>query len=44
MELIGESWELLRASDLEKEFGYRPSTTLEEGLKAFAAWYKSAKS
>jgi UDP-glucuronate 4-epimerase len=27
-------------SDLEKEFGYRPSTTLEEGLKAFAAWYK----
>ena len=31
-------------SDLEKEFGYRPSTTLKEGLKAFAEWYKSAKS
>jgi UDP-glucuronate 4-epimerase len=31
-------------SDLEKEFGYRPSTTLEEGLDAFAAWYKSTKS
>jgi len=28
-------------SNLEKEFGYRPSTTLEEGLEAFAEWYKS---
>jgi UDP-glucuronate 4-epimerase len=27
-------------TDLEKEFGYRPSTTLEKGLEAFAAWYK----
>ena len=27
-------------TDLEKEFGYRPSTTLEEGLEEFAAWYK----
>jgi len=27
-------------SDLEKEFAYRPSTTLKEGLEAFAAWYK----
>jgi len=28
-------------SDLEKEFDYRPDTTLKEGLKQFAAWYKS---
>jgi UDP-glucuronate 4-epimerase len=27
-------------SDLEKEFGYRPSTSLEVGLHAFADWYK----
>jgi len=27
-------------SDLEKEFGYRPSTTLEEGLTRFAEWHK----
>ena len=27
-------------SDLEKDFGFRPSTTLEEGLAEFAKWYK----
>lgn len=27
-------------SDLEKDFAYRPSTTLREGLAAFAQWYK----
>lgn len=27
-------------SDLEKDLGYRPSTTLKEGLERFAAWYK----
>jgi UDP-glucuronate 4-epimerase len=27
--------------EVKKEFGYRPSTTLEEGLKAFAEWYKA---
>jgi len=27
-------------TDLEQEFGYKPSTTLKEGLEAFAAWYK----
>lgn len=27
-------------SDLEKDFGYRPTTTLKEGLNAFADWYK----
>jgi len=27
-------------SDLEKEFGYKPDTTLKEGLTAFARWYK----
>lgn len=27
-------------SDLEREFNYRPSTTLKEGLTRFAAWYK----
>jgi UDP-glucuronate 4-epimerase len=27
-------------SDLEKDFGYRPKTTLKEGLKAFVEWYK----
>ena len=31
-------------SDLEKEFGYRPKTTLKEGLKQFAIWYKKAVS
>ena len=27
-------------SGLEKDFDYRPKTTLKEGLKAFAEWYK----
>jgi len=27
-------------SDLEKEFGYCPNTSLAEGLKEFAAWYR----
>lgn len=27
-------------SDLEKDFGFKPSTSLEEGLSRFAAWYK----
>ncbi len=26
---------------LEEDFGYRPSTTLREGLRAFARWYAS---
>lgn len=28
-------------SDLEREFGYKPSTTLKQGLEAFAIWYKA---
>ena len=28
-------------SDLEKDFGYKPSTSLKEGLKQFAEWYHS---
>ena len=28
-------------SDLERDFGYKPSTTLREGLKRFVQWYKS---
>ena len=28
-------------SDLEKDFGYKPSTSLREGLRRFAQWYKS---
>lgn len=28
-------------SDLEKDFGYKPSTSLREGLRNFAKWYKS---
>ena len=27
-------------SDLEKDFGYKPSTSLREGLRKFAKWYK----
>lgn len=27
-------------TDLEHDFGFKPSTTLEEGLTAFAKWYK----
>ena len=27
-------------SDLEKDFGYKPSTSLREGLRRFARWYK----
>ncbi|MBP5438457.1 MAG: GDP-mannose 4,6-dehydratase [Treponema sp.] len=27
-------------SDLEKDFGFRPSTSLEQGLANFAKWYK----
>ena len=27
-------------SDLERDFGYKPSTSLKEGLKRFAEWYK----
>lgn len=28
-------------SELEKSHGYKPNTSLESGLKEFAAWYKS---
>lgn len=28
-------------TELENEFGFKPSTTLEEGLGKFAAWYKT---
>ena len=28
-------------SALEKDFGYKPSTSLREGLKRFAEWYKN---
>ena len=28
-------------SDLESDFGYKPSTSLREGLRRFAQWYKS---
>ena len=27
-------------SALERDFGFRPSTTLRLGLRAFAQWYK----
>nr|AEH57578.1 Cps19Q [Streptococcus suis]FAA01040.1 TPA: UDP-glucuronate epimerase [Streptococcus suis] len=27
-------------SDLERDFGFSPSTTLREGLRQFAQWYK----
>ena len=27
-------------SDLEKDFGFKPSTSLREGLNKFAKWYK----
>ena len=29
-------------SDLEKDFGFRPSTPLRDGLRAFAEWYAGA--
>ena len=29
-------------SKLEKDFGYKPSTSLREGLKQFALWYKKS--
>ena len=28
-------------SALERDFGFKPSTSLEDGLRAFAKWYKS---
>ena len=28
-------------TDLEKDFGFRPATTLREGLRKFARWYKA---
>ena len=28
-------------SALEKDFGFKPTTTIEEGLKKFAQWYKA---
>ena len=28
-------------SELEKEFGYKPSTSLRDGLRRFAEWYKT---
>lgn len=28
-------------SDLERDFGYKPSTSLRDGLRKFAEWYKS---
>ncbi len=27
-------------SDLEKDFGFKPSTSIQDGLKRFAVWYK----
>ena len=27
-------------SELEKDFGYKPNTSLRDGLKAFVRWYK----
>ena len=27
-------------SALERDFGFKPSTTLRDGLRAFAEWYK----
>ena len=27
-------------TDLEKDFGFKPSTSLREGLRSFARWYK----
>lgn len=30
-------------SELEKDFGFRPSTSLKDGLAKFAAWYKTYK-
>ena len=27
-------------SDLAREFGYRPTTTLQEGIGKFASWYR----
>jgi len=26
-------------SELEKDFGFKPKTTLKEGLRKFAKWY-----
>ena len=26
--------------ELERDFGFRPKTTIEEGLQIFANWYK----
>jgi len=31
-------------SELEKDFGFRPTTTLEKGLKEFISWYKEYSS
>ena len=28
------------ATDLERDFGYKPSTSLRNGLRKFACWYK----
>ena len=28
-------------TELERDFGFKPSTTLEEGLGKFAEWYKT---
>ena len=28
-------------SELEKDFDFKPKTTLEEGLTRFAAWFKA---
>ena len=27
-------------TDLENDFGFKPSTSLREGLRKFAEWYK----
>ena len=28
-------------SDLERDFGFKPNTSLREGLRKFAQWYKA---
>ena len=37
----GEPIQIYNIGDMYRDFGFKPSTTLEEGLGKFAAWYKT---
>ena len=38
--LKGETIKIFNYGNCKRDFGFRPSTSLREGLRRFAEWYK----